>query len=76
MSNIAGIYKQILNVADMTTKIQLIEDIKTSLDKAKNTNILDKQNKYMTASLLKAKNESNGLKKDFIKLAKKYTGIS
>lgn len=59
----------------MTTKMQLIQEIKTSLDKAKNTNILDKQNKYMIASLLKAKNESKGLKKDFIKLAKKYTGL-
>lgn len=59
----------------MTTKAQLIEDIKTSLNKAKNTNMLDKQNKYMTASLLKAKNECKGSKRTFIKLAKKYTGL-
>lgn len=59
----------------MTTKMQLIQEIKTSLDKAKNTNILDKQNKYMVASLLKAKNDSKGSRKDFVKLAKKYTGL-
>lgn len=59
----------------MTTKMQLIGDIKTSLEKAKNTNILDKQNKYMTASLLKAKNESGGSKRTFIKLAKQNTGL-
>lgn len=42
---------------------------------AKNTNILDKQNKYMIASLLKAKNESEGSKRNFVRLAKKYNGL-
>ena len=57
------------------SKMQLINDIKSSLEKAKNTNILDKQNKHMIASLLRAKNDSKGDKKSFITLAKKYTGL-
>ena len=55
--------------------MQLINDIKTSMEKSKNTNILDKQNKYMMTELLKAKNDCKGNEKAFIKLAKKYSGL-